>query len=354
MRLNKNSASLKYFYIEILFFVVFFIVFPIFSDLEYELDESHLNQNFVSDIWSRILYGTFDILIFLVFYKIIKQYLYKKKSVHFFVASILFLVIYNFYLKSIYFFIDHSKIFPREMAIKAQQYSHNHITFSVVYMLMIFLCITALVYYIRSAKQEEELSELKELHFLAELNYLKAQIHPHFFFNTLNNIYGLALKSSTDTAPMVAKLSAMMRYILYETKNPKVNLLEEINFLNDYVAIEKIRHSDQIEIFFDIQGVSKNLFIEPLLLLPFIENAFKHGIEEETGEGFVNIILCISEKELTLQVLNSKPLQIIQTTKGIGLENVKKRLELLYPERFSLDVQEKDCQYRLNLTLVNI
>jgi LytS/YehU family sensor histidine kinase len=202
---------------------------------------------------------------------------------------------------------------------------------------------------IRSLQQDEQMKTLKEQQLLSELTYLKAQLHPHFFFNTMNNIYSLALKQSKHTAPVVAKLADMMRYVLYEADQPKVSPLKEIVFLSNYVEVERIRHQ-QNTIRFDVQGANDAVSIEPLLMLPFIENAFKHGLEQETEQGFVNIILCIIDNELTLEVSNSKPQQL-NPSPGIGLQNVIKRLALLYPGRHDLRVNEEADTYHVTLTL---
>jgi LytS/YehU family sensor histidine kinase len=181
---------------------------------------------------------------------------------------------------------------------------------------------------------------------------LKAQLHPHFFFNTINNIYALALKQSADTAPMVAKLAEMMRYILYEADQPVVLLEREIEFLNNYIGTEKIRHKRN-DIRFDVQRIDRNIRIEPLLLLPFVENAFKHGLEQETGNGYVHIVICLVENELTVEVTNSKPAEgEIRVTKGIGMQNLQKRLAILYPGKHQLLVHDEADKYQVTLTLL--
>jgi LytS/YehU family sensor histidine kinase len=165
----------------------------------------------------------------------------------------------------------------------------------------------------------------------------------------MNNIYSLALKQSKDTAPVVARLADMMRYILYEADQSRVPLTKEVSFLSNYIEVERIRHRHNT-IQFDVQGINDVPMIEPLLLLPFIENAFKHGLEQETGIGHVKIILCIIDNELTLDVSNSKPIGLNPST-GIGLQNVLKRLQLLYPNVHDLQVNEKTDAHNIILTL---
>ena len=177
-----------------------------------------------------------------------------------------------------------------------------------------------------------------------------SQLHPHFFFNTLNNIYSLALKQDKDTATLVAKLAEMMRYMLYKADEKWVLLKEETEFIRNYVDVEHIRYRAAITINLDMQGIDSQSRIAPMLLLPFIENAFKHGVEEEQQQGFVSIIICKTHKELTLEVQNSIATKTPQSG-GIGLINVKKRLGILYPNRHHLDIQHNQKFYHVSLTL---
>jgi LytS/YehU family sensor histidine kinase len=192
---------------------------------------------------------------------------------------------------------------------------------------------------------------LKRQQIESELNYLKVQLQPHFFFNTLNNIYALTLQRSDKAAPLVAKHAEMMRHILYESSRERVTLQKEVAFLKNYVDVEAMRYSDKIDICFETQGIGENAYIEPLLLLPFIENTFKHGIREETGGGFISIIISLVESELFVEIRNSKPLINKTGSKGIGLRNAVRRLDILYPGRYTIDIVDKDNSYEVRLSL---
>lgn len=215
----------------------------------------------------------------------------------------------------------------------------------------VILPLTGLAYLVRSLTQETQMEALKQQQLLSELNYLKAQIHPHFFFNTLNNIYSLALKQSAQTAPMVAKLGEMMRYILYEADQKTVLLSREVSFIMNYIEVEKIRHQQNKQIQLDVQGIEPHSKIEPLLLLPFVENAFKHGLEQETAGGYVQVVICQTAQELILNIKNSKPGSSAHQEKGIGLQNVSKRLNILYPAKYQLNVNDREHCYEVTLTL---
>lgn len=189
----------------------------------------------------------------------------------------------------------------------------------------------------------------------AELNLLKAQIHPHFLFNTLNNLYSLTLEKS-DLAPnVVLRISDMLDYMLYRINGRHVLLANEVEHLQNYLALERLRYHEHVDIQFDIDHPLPEITIAPLLLLPFVENGFKHGVSQLTGKGWIHINLRLSHQKLTFIVENSKPERTASNTteakKGIGLPNVRKRLNLLYPEAYKLKIEDSGPTYRIALTL---
>ncbi|WP_047546791.1 sensor histidine kinase [Psychroserpens sp. Hel_I_66] len=182
-----------------------------------------------------------------------------------------------------------------------------------------------------------------------ELNYLKMQIHPHFLFNTLNTMYGLALKKAEQTPDMILKLSNLLDYLLYQTEKPFVLIQEEIEHLEDYIALEKMRFHDTLNVNMSIKLDSKNATIAPMLLLPFIENSFKHGsLKNKTLT--IDIELIAVEDTVHFRINNSNTNQQ-STSHGIGLENIKKRLELLYPESHNLKIKDTSQAFEVELRL---
>lgn len=353
MSFITHKMQWKYLRAEIAFFVIFFYLFPVISSFEYNFIERH-KAEFGPQVVSTIIYGSFDIIAFGIYYALIQLLLFNRRFWMFACSTIAYLFVYHFYRRGLYFSISHLPVFPAAIRSESLKWynANSRINFSTVYMCMNFLCLTALAYFIRSSKLDEQMHILKEQQLATELKYLKAQIHPHFFFNTINNIYSLALKQSADTAPMIAKLGEMMRYILYEADKKSVSLDQEIAFLNNYIAVEKIRHTAAISIVFDVQGPTSTTTIEPFLLLPFIENAFKHGLHDETSNGFVYIVLCMAENELILDVKNSKPAQTGRNeAPGIGLKNVINRLDILFGKKYQLFINEEAKKYQLTLTL---
>jgi len=185
----------------------------------------------------------------------------------------------------------------------------------------------------------------------AELKFLRNQTNPHFLLNTLNNVYALARKKSDDTAEVVMKLSELLRFILYESSGEFIPLIEEIKILDDYLQLERMRYTERLTVSFDKQLDGECYQITPLLLLPFIENAFKHGISESRFESYVHIAVRVVGGHLVYTVENSKDGPGAEVSKkNIGLANVRRRLELTYKE-YELDIAEEMHSYKVKLSL---
>lgn len=181
-----------------------------------------------------------------------------------------------------------------------------------------------------------------------ELVYLKSQIHPHFLFNTLNTIYGLALKKSKDTPDVILKLSSLLDYILYQSIKPKVSLIDEINHIEQYIALEKIRFDDTLKINITSELTNKNILIAPMLLLPFVENAFKHG---SIIDGILNIRISIYTTDSALDFHIKNTYKQSNSEGGIGLKNIMERLQILFPENYDLQITSGSEWFQVNLKI---
>ncbi len=185
-----------------------------------------------------------------------------------------------------------------------------------------------------------------------ELSYLKAQINPHFLFNTLNSIYSLAIEKSEHTPTAIVTLSSMMRYAISDTAAKFVSLEKEINYINDYIKLQKIRLGDTVIINYSVDGELEDKQIAPLLLIPFIENAFKHGVNpEETSQ--IDIQVSVTDYNLYLHVFNLKVPHNVQTQlkSGFGLENGRKQLKLLYPNKHSFKIENKNHSFTVTIKI---
>jgi len=217
--------------------------------------------------------------------------------------------------------------------------------------LILAAAIKLLKYSYESQQKAKQLSTEK---LEAELNYLKSQIHPHFLFNTLNNLYALTLKKSDQAPDMVMKLSELLDYMIYQSNADRVSLEQEIHMLRNYISLEQMRYGDDLEIRFEVSGDPDGKEIAPLLILPFVENSFKHGISKQAAHSWIRIAMDISETGMSLSIENSKPVYLQHKCgdhHGIGLENVRKRLELMYPESHELHIDDRPESYRVNFEL---
>lgn len=200
---------------------------------------------------------------------------------------------------------------------------------------------------------QEKLKDLEKQNLKNELEFLKSQIQPHFFFNTLNNLYSLTLKKSDLAPEVVLKLSDLMSYMLYESDSQETTLRKEIEHIKNYLDLESLRFGKRLHLELSILGETDSKKIPPLLLLPFIENAFKHGTSHETGEIRLKITLQATTHKLLFEVSNPRfeHGQSRKKHKGLGLKNVRRRLDLLYADRYILHIQPTAKEYAISLQL---
>ena len=185
----------------------------------------------------------------------------------------------------------------------------------------------------------------------AELSILRSQIHPHFYFNTLHNLYGLALERSPRTEEAILRLSDIMEYVIYDCRSDKVTLEKEIRFIQSYIELEKLRYGDELQIQVEMDIPHAGRLIAPLLLIPFVENAFKHGAEQQERAGHIAIHAALKGNDLYFEVINTAP-QAGSAPGGTGLDNVKKRLQYLYPGGHQLETGWSDGRYIVKLTVI--
>jgi LytS/YehU family sensor histidine kinase len=196
-------------------------------------------------------------------------------------------------------------------------------------------------------KTEAEL-KLRE----AELKLLKGQIHPHFLFNTLNNLYALSLEKSDKTSELLIRLADMLKYIIYDCNSEKVALIKEVNFINNFLELQRVRY-DTCQISFMHDGDLNNQQIAPMILHTFIDNSFKHGAEKDSVNPWIKISMISKKGILFFTVINSIKTNEVKgkKTTGIGISNAIKRLDLIYPDRYDLSINESSDRYSVILKL---
>jgi two-component system LytT family sensor kinase len=219
-----------------------------------------------------------------------------------------------------------------------------------IYPVTFFAVAIKLLKYWYANQHEQQVLTQEKLR--AELNFLKTQIHPHFLFNTLNNLYALTLKKSDRAPETVLKLSELINYMLYECVSDEVQLTKEIKFIGNYIDIEKMRYGDKLDVDLRVSGEVNERKIAPLILLPFVENCFKHGASEELQQSWVKITVDLQPRITIVKVENNKSSENGHSKKeGIGIQNVKRRLDLLYPGQHELKIISGEETFLVILTI---
>ncbi len=201
--------------------------------------------------------------------------------------------------------------------------------------------------------QSHQLEVLKNEKAQAELRFLKSQLHPHFLFNTLNNLYSLTQEQSPEAPEVVMRLSEILDYMLYQSTDEKVTLQKELSVISNYIDLEKLRYGEKLKVNFS-NTANGDFKIAPMILLSIVENAFKHGVSKAIKDPWVSISINADESQLDFSIENCKS-QTSQeendAKRGIGSFNIKRQLELIYPNRYTLDVTEKDKSYAVHLKI---
>ncbi|ASU36064.1 sensor histidine kinase [Mucilaginibacter xinganensis] len=326
-----------------LFFWVIMISFLIFvAQLDQKISMKEILVVF-------ILYSAINISLFYINYLILLPRFFHKKQYGIYIITVVILVIlfglgkYGVGLIFKPFILVHSK----GHMISFVQYFLGTLFTSVFFL---FLS-TALKFAIDWFLNERIQRDLENQRLSAELSFLKSQINPHFLFNSLNSIYSLAYQRSATTPEAILKLSEIMRYMLYECNDNKVDLAKELQYLQNYIDLQKIRFSNKAYIDYKVEGVIGNQQIVPLLLIAFIENAFKHGVANDPLTP-IRLLIDVDEEHLHFYIQNKKHHNNRDASGGIGLNNVKRRLNLLYPNKYNLDIKDETDTYTVELSLV--
>ncbi len=227
--------------------------------------------------------------------------------------------------------------------------------FMSVQILALFLLSTMFGGFLQWMNDRERDSFLQKEKLASELKFLKTQVNPHFLFNTLNNIYSLAYRQHPNAAPMIATLSKIMRYHLYDGSRERVSLVKEAEMLHDFIALHRLKHGDSLHVDFYSEGIEAQHEIAPLLLINFIENSFKHGDADSNPDAFINVNLIVEDGRLQFSVENSFILPTAMTNKGVdegfGLKNAQRLLDLAYPSHYALITKAENGVHSVQLNI---
>ncbi|HEY0677947.1 MAG TPA: histidine kinase [Chitinophagaceae bacterium] len=287
-----------------------------------------------------------------------------------FIACILFIVIPRFSARrslkyllletkiAIALFLAAEFLIPGALSHK-RSHSHDFVGsfwfHFVIYGLLLSICL-ALFFTKEWIRNERLKRQLIETQLTTELNFLKSQINPHFLFNTLNNLYSIAQRDGNPQLETgIYKLSGLMRYVIYETGAARVPLEREIGYIHDFIGLSRLRFTEEeLNISVTVQGQTSQVSIAPMILIPFVENAFKHGVKIES-RSFITILIKAEESKIIFECVNSlhSARHTEEQHSGIGLENVKRRLDLLYPSKHTLETIQSDHTYKIKLELIS-
>jgi sensor histidine kinase YesM len=338
--------------------IIFWLLYYLFSVAVYFHDGLE-KIGFKKWIVLNLSEGFFHVITQMIFcytvlYFLLPKFLNKKR----YVAFITGIFLLSFIVYWIYF-LEHIFIFKAIHFKAGMKFRPTAVVywFTLISFFTYFPVSTALVIVIKELKnfylKQKENQLLTRENANAELQLLKAQIHPHFLFNTLNNIYSFTLSKSPEASGLVSKLSDTIHYMITDCKTDFVPLSKELKMLEDYIGLERVRYGDRLELFLEINNDYQNNLIAPLLMIPFVENCFKHGSSITRGKQWIRLIIQVNNGMLDFDLSNSKPKESISTKNknGIGLDNVKKRLALLYPGKHQLNISSADAVYNVKMQI---
>ncbi|WP_438423403.1 sensor histidine kinase [Aquimarina macrocephali] len=335
------------------FHITFWLVVLLFFMVRDDFEENH---TMVASLVYKICIMIPQILAsYSLTYILVPKFIYTKKYVRFTILMLLSAYIFSALSRVLIVHVAEPLVrippFTQETVAEIfldVKFLMTHYFPSIYIAALIFLAVQFIVD-ISKVKQQNLLLEKEKVG--AELKMLKTQLHPHFLFNTLNNIYMLSLDNSPKTPESISKLSEILDYVLYRCNTKFVSVTNEISFLENYIALEKLRYDDRLQVTFNT-SLEEDIEIAPLILLPLVENAFKHGAGEDSGSPKIDISINYQDTIFTFVVANSITNSTQEGVKeSIGLNNIKQQLDLIYPNGYILNIDEKESLFTVTLEL---
>lgn len=314
---------------------------------------SYFNDYWYSFKSNLVEFPLHIVLVYINIYFLIPKYILKKRYVRYVFSLLFWLGVVYILRTGLNYILVTQNIWPEAEGVQSA-FSFNHIVAVVLGELYVVALATAIKLTVDWARAKRNVEQMKQEQLHLELDLLKSQIQPHFFFNTLNNLYALTLEKSDAAPSLVLKLSDIMQYVLYDVKEPSIRLFNEIEYVQNYLDLERLRFGNVLETDTKIVGDIEHINVPPLLFLPFIENCFKHGTKHKEKMEVAIKFENIDQQWLLFQVKNSfdtsknKP---VKKKHGIGLKNVQRRLELLYPNNFELQGATEGNYYCVSLKI---
>lgn len=335
------------FRIPIKYHLLFWLLYFVFNFFRF----ATINNDYWYSLKSNLIEFPLNIVItYFTIYYLIPRFILKKKYLQFFLLFVFSLALFYLTRTGLNYILVTENIWPEAQG-NQEPFTVIHIVELVIGTIYVIALVSAIKLTYDWMNEKKRNDDLQRIQLETELNFLKSQIQPHFFFNTLNNLYALVIKQSPNAANVVMKLSEIMQYVLYEVKEPKISLMKSINYLYSYLELEKLRYGDRVKSEISIDGNMDDIEIPPLLFLPFLENCFKHGTNHQEDIK-VLIDFVVKDNFLYFTVTNNFVKNDEKTpAHGIGIKNVKRRLQLLYGSEYSLKTKSKGNEYTVNLKL---
>lgn len=290
-------------------------------------------------------------LVYFNYFVLLPRYLVKRKIEKYISFTLLTIILATAIQRLLAFYVVNPMLYPNwDQGAFIQSFRLVQASMILTSPMIFLVGMTIVIRWAGAQKQMEQLAREKVE---TELKYLRNQVNPHFFFNTLNNLYGLAQEKSDRTPEVVLKLSELMSYMLYETNKSLISLEKELDYIRNYISLEEQRYQDRFQCRLSVQGDARSVKVPPMLVLPFVENAFKHGINKESSGAWMNLDLIVDARTLVLRVENSLTEQRVKAkgNGGLGIKNVNRRLELLYPEGHELNHGTDGKTYKVELKI---
>lgn len=332
-----------------IFTILFWILYFLYEWLSVPSMSGEYKRYFVSAC--VMVPTTFTAAMLTVHVYFAKFYLRNKKQL-FWIASVLTMLILLVLRRLFYYYHTYPLYYPEGMRLPFLYVPKLIIDFVNMYLIV---GLYSLIYFFRSYYEQQKLNATLQKEMLrSELELLKLQVHPHFIFNTLNNIYSFSIQQKPIAADLIHRLSSFLDYNLYRAKENAVPLISEIEYIQHYIELEKIRFGDRLDVSVNILSEIDDFYISPMLLLPLVENAFKHGAGRLQKDAWIRIDVSIKQHVLTVKIENNYIEPLNQPAHaGIGLENVKRRLEILYEHSHELSIMKELSTFLVVLKVKN-
>ncbi|WP_422861913.1 sensor histidine kinase [Flagellimonas sp. W118] len=347
MKVFESIENKIKFTIPIKYHIIFWVVYFLFNSIRWG---SYFDDYWYSVKSNMVEFPLHIIMVYLNIYYLIPKFIITKKYKSYLCLLALALICHYFVRIGLSYWLVSENVWREAQGVH-QPFGFNHVVSVILGELYVIGLVSAIKFTFEYVVQLNKSNHLLTLQSETELKFLKAKIQPHFFFNTLNNLYALTLKRSKKAPEVVLKLSEIMEYVIYDINMKKTTLGKEIRYVKNYIELERIRHGYQLKSDIKTLGDLDDIKLPPLLFLPFVENCFKHG---QLSDGTIKMEMTFEQEKDMLQFTltnDFEPSNMVKTKEGIGIANTRRRLDLLYEDAYTLDTYPVENRYHVKLKI---